>query len=121
MNAAKQESTKLAPFKVDIGRIPTRPLIRSLGDLNGEHETAADFIERQKAFSQAVKDHLLAARKSQRYFADRNRKDRNFKQGDWVVLQSQSTHVNTRADLPEKWHPRFMGRVEVIEKVGDVS
>lgn len=121
LNSSRQESTKLTPFEIDIGRIPRKPLTREIGNLLSNDDTAIDFLERQKIFTQVAKDHLHAARESQRYFADRDRKDRNFKPGDWVMLQAKGTGANQRADLPTKWQPKFLGPVEVLEKIGEVS
>lgn len=78
MNAAKQESTKLSPFEIYWGRIPTRPLTRSFQNTTETSDSAKDFVERQELFVKVARDHLFAAREAQRYFADRNRKDRNF-------------------------------------------
>lgn len=120
INAAKQESTKLSPFEIDIGRIPKRPLSRNL-EIGSGSSTAAEFIEKQKIFEQVARDHLTAAKEAQKYYADKSRQDRQFEKGDWVMLQATGTNASTRAELPEKWQPRFMGPVEVLEKIGEVS
>lgn len=121
INAAKQESTKLSPFEVDIGRIPKRPLTRALDELSEKHDTAKHFLEHQKAFIQVAKDHLLAAGEAQRYSNYRNQKDRNFKPGDWVILQAEGRNIYDCAGLAEKWRPKFMGSVETLQKIGEVS
>lgn len=121
INAAKQESTQLTPFEVDIGRIPRKPLTRNLEGPAEESEGATEFIERQEAFVNVARDHLFAAREAQRYYADKNRRDRQFKQGDWVMLQAEGVKASKRAELPTKWRPRFMGPVAIIEKIGEVS
>lgn len=121
LNATRQESSQLTPFEIEMGRLPSRPKTRALSELLSKDETAADDIERQQTFVQVARDHLAAAKEAQRYYANRNRQHREFKVGDLVMLKVEGVGANARAELPEKWRPKFMGPLRVLAKIGEVS
>lgn len=68
-----------------------------------------------------ARDHIFAAGKAQKYYADENRSDRQFSKGEWVMLKAGGISAYERSDLPGKWRTRFLGLVEILEKIGDVS
>lgn len=69
INAAKQKSTKLAPFDIDRERITKRLVNRWISELIGQIDLAKMFLESKGAFFEAAKDNLFAARGTMRYFA----------------------------------------------------
>lgn len=77
---------------------------------------AEDDMQKQRAFVSVAKDHLLSAREAQRFYLERNRVHKEYQVGDWVILKSEEVSANLRADLPEKWRPRFTGLLKVLEK-----
>ena len=61
-NCAKHKTTGLAPFEVDIGRIPHTPFTRSLANCTVQCQTAVDYAERREAYRRIARDNIARAR-----------------------------------------------------------
>lgn len=70
---------------------------------------------------QIAKDDFYVARESQRYFENKNRRERHSNPEVWVMLQDDRGYATSRAEMPQKWPPRIMGSEKVREKIGEVS
>ena len=120
-NSSKNASTGLAPFEVDLGRIPPTPLTRSLAECQIQNQQAADLLSRAKMFRQIARDNLAIAQAQRKQHADSRRRSVQFTVGDFVLLATKSLDVTNRADLPRKWRPKFLGPVRVLEVMGPVT
>lgn len=61
-NCAKHKTTELAPFEVDVGRVPETPFTRSLRPVGAQCEAAIQYVERRKAFTTIARDNIARER-----------------------------------------------------------
>ena len=119
-NSSKNASTGLAPFEVDIGYIPHSPFTRSLANCTTKCQAAIDAVAHRKTCVQLARENLANAIARQKFYADKKRRRVTFKVGDLVCLRVEGIGVSTRADLPKKWRPKYMGPFSVLEVMGPV-
>lgn len=120
-NSSKNKSTGLTPFEVDLGRIPQSELSRELDTCTIQCQAAASDVDRRRAFRQFARDNLSNAASAQKFYANKSRIDKTFKENDLVMLKVQGTGVATRSDLPQKCQPKFMGPFKVLKVMGPVT
>lgn len=120
-NCSKHKTTGLAPFEIELGRIPTNPFTKSLSDCNIKNQKAADYVERIAAYKRIARDKIAEARSSQKYYADKKRRPVAFKEGDLVMLRSETLDTFNRSTLPKKWRPKYLGPLKVIKVMGPVT
>lgn len=118
-NSAVQTSTGYSPFFLNYGADPANPL--RLSTLDESNTPAADQIVRGLAADiQQAKDNLQAAISRQAYYANKHRREHEFKEGEKVMLSAK------RLDLVQKGTstslaPKNFGPVRIIKKVSPVA
>ena len=120
-NSSTHKSTGLAPFEVDLGRIPHRPYTRALAECSLHCKAAIDYSTCRKIFQRLAQDNIAQARADQKYYADKSRRQVRFQKGDWVMLRSEALDVYKRSTLPEKWRPKYLGSLEIKKVMGPVT
>ena len=113
-SASRNASTGLTPFEVDIGRIPPSPMTRALEKCSVQCQSAVEYVARIDMFKRIARDNLAAAQARQKQLADRSRRPLSFEEGDLVLLRSNELSAFTRADLPTKWRPKYLGPLRVL-------
>ncbi|CAL9111240.1 unnamed protein product, partial [Musa textilis] len=68
-----------------------------------------------------IRQRLLTAQSRQKSYADRRRRDLEFKVGEHVFLKVSPTKGVMRFGQKGKLAPRFIGPFEVLQKVGPVA
>lgn len=121
-NSAKHKSTGLSPFEVDIGRIPyISNEARNLVECTVQCQSSFNFIEKQESYRKLARDSLAAAQSKQKYYADQHRKHVEYKVGEWVMLRVDNNNLKSNSTLPQKWQPKYLGPVEILQKLGPVT
>ena len=122
MNSAHNETIGTSPFKVVYGKNPSSPFDAMLGRermARPEHPGALDFVSRMQEEVKRAKLHIEAARSRQKEYADRKRKDVQYKVGDKVWLSTKN--LNMRSMGKHKLTPRFIGPYEVVKEINEVA
>ncbi|GJV31171.1 putative reverse transcriptase domain-containing protein [Tanacetum coccineum] len=118
-NNSYHSSVRCAPFESLHGRKCRSPIMWAEvgeGQLIGP-ELVQETIEK---ISQ-IKDRLKAARDHQKSYADKRRKPLEFSESHYVLLKVSPWKAVVRFGKKGKLAPRFVGPVEIIEKVGPVA
>jgi hypothetical protein len=111
-NRTPQTSTGMAPFKIDLGRIPRVPdqwlgpdpnLIAKQSERAAVEERIRDF----ETVSRIVQERLRAAQDTQAAYYDRRKKSETYRTGDKVLLSRDGInirHISARNQkLTEQW------------------
>ena len=119
-NNSYQSSIGMAPFEVLYSR-KCRTLVcwdevgeRRLIGLKLVHITTLDKI-------QIVRDKLKTTRDRQKSYADKRRRDLQFKVGDKVFLKVSPWKCVLKFGRRKKLRPRYIGPYEIITRVGPVA
>nr|GFB08726.1 putative nucleotidyltransferase, ribonuclease H [Tanacetum cinerariifolium] len=81
-----------------------------------------EMIEVTNAKVVVVKEKLKEARTRQKSYADKHRRELEFRQpGDHVFLKVSPAHGVGRFGIKGKLSPRFIGPFEILDRVGKVS
>ncbi|GJZ36019.1 putative nucleotidyltransferase, ribonuclease H [Tanacetum coccineum] len=68
-----------------------------------------------------AKEKLKEARSRQKNYADKHRRDLEFQAGDRVFLKVSPFREVKRFGIKGKLSPRFIGPIEILERIGEVS
>jgi hypothetical protein len=120
VNNSANESTKYTPFFLNSGRHPVVPA--SLVERGG----GARQVPSAEAFVEALEEHraralrsLHVAQQRQKAYADKERRELDFKVGDDVLLSTRNLTLKTPG--ARKFLPKFVGPFKVLAKVGSVA
>lgn len=81
-----------------------------------------DLLHNREIATQLIKDNLLKAQERMKHFADKKRKEREFKVGDMAYLKIQPyRHTSLSIHRYMKLHSNFYGPFRVLEKIGNNS
>ena len=119
--SSKNASTGLTPFEIDLGRIPHNPVTRKLEACGVKCQGAADLVDKRNAFQALARDNVAVAQAKQRHYANLKRKEVRLKIGDLILLRSEDLSAFSRADLPAKWRPEYLGPVRNTAVMGPVT
>jgi hypothetical protein len=117
-------STNMTPFELDTGRKVRNAVVQDFGSTPSEEVPIADFAkkfaaQRQKIIELARKN-LLAAQERQKKYYDRKRRTVEFKEGDYVLLDTRNLPLKRiteqTGDTKEKFAARHIGPFQ-IEKM----
>ncbi|OXA46601.1 Transposon Ty3-I Gag-Pol polyprotein [Folsomia candida] len=111
INTAINESTKLSPYFLLMGRHPRLPGELGLS-LPNFPDTYLDDLNRAR---EAVRNQLLLAQESSRASFEKRHKIQTFNPGDFVML----FYPNLHKDQSKKLSPQFRGPYRILEKKTD--
>nr|GEY88979.1 putative reverse transcriptase domain-containing protein [Tanacetum cinerariifolium] len=80
-----------------------------------------EMIEVTNAKVVVAKEKLKEARTRQKSYADKHRRSLEFQLGDHVFLKVSPAHGVRRFGIKVKLSPRFIGPLEILDRVGEVS
>lgn len=84
--------------------------------------TVEKFQARREAMNHILKEAISAAQQKYKFYADKNRTEREFQPGEWVFLKLQpyrQLSVATRKHL--KLAHKFYGPYQILERIGNVA
>jgi hypothetical protein len=116
INGSVQASTGNTPFFLNYGQEPLTPLTVHTDLVVPSARVFADGL--QQAIKQA-RQSLEQAVQRQKAYADRDRRDVQFKEGDQVLLATK--HLKFKAVGTPKFLPRYIGPFTVIKRAGPVA
>lgn len=100
-NTSHHSSTKLTPFKALYGRDP--PKLLRFGDVPTANAEVEVMIQERDALLQELRDNLASAQARMQVFANKKRRDVEFKEGDRMFLKLrpyiQVSVANRRAEI----------------------
>lgn len=119
-NTSYHTATQFTPFQCLYGFPP--PQIGEISIPGPEDTEAQSFLEQRELVQQQLKHNLLVAQERMKKYADRNRTDRQFQEGDMVYLKMQPYRLaafNIRSGL--KLATKFYGPYRILQKIGNSS
>eukprot|EP00171_Calliarthron_tuberculosum_P011573 IDg11573t1 len=78
-------------------------------------------MERRETFRRIARDNLAHATANQKHYANQRRRDETFREGDLVVLSTKPLTGFKHGELPQKWHPKYVGPLRVTKVMGPVT
>jgi hypothetical protein len=119
-NTCFHSSLKVTPFEALYGFPP--PALGEISALGTTDPDAHNFLATRQAILDSLKQNLLVAQQRMKKFADQNRVERVFQEGDMVYLKLQPYRLQAfglRNSL--KLQTKFYGPFRIIQKVGQVA
>jgi len=118
-NNSWHASIKAAPFELLYGRKCRSP---TCWDEVGERLIEGpEMIEISNEKVVVAREKLKEARSRQKSYADKHRRDLEFRVGDRVFLKVSPFRGVKRFGIKGKLSPRFIGPFEILERIGEVS
>ncbi|GKB12451.1 retrotransposable element Tf2 [Tanacetum coccineum] len=119
-NSNFHTSIQTTPFESVYG-IPPPIHVPYLGGLS-KVKVVDKTLKYREVFIQTLKFHLIRAQNKMKQQADKGRSERQFKEGDWVLLKLQPhRQVTVRVDKQHKFSPKYYGPFKVLSKVRHVA
>jgi hypothetical protein len=118
-NNSYQASIGMAPFEALYGRKCRSPSCWT--EVGKAELTGPEIVQETTEKISLIQDRLKAAQDRQKSFADANRRELEFQEGDWVFLKVSPMKGIVRFGKRGKLNPRYIGPFEIIEKVGPVA
>jgi hypothetical protein len=119
-NTSYHSSLKLTPFQALYGFAP--PQVHEVVLPDDSDIEATDIIQQRQLANQLLKDNLVKAQDRMKKYADKNRKERSFSEGDMVYLKIQPyRHTSLSLHRSLKLHSKLYGPFRVLARVGEVA
>jgi hypothetical protein len=118
-NNSVHVSTGYSPFYLNYGQHPNVPVQRTRSPANAGSDTAEGFAADIAIVLNHAKSCLSEAQIRQKSFADKKRREIEFKVGDEVMLNSKN--YNLKGGGKRKFSPKFTGPFTVLKKVNAVA
>jgi hypothetical protein len=112
MNNAKSSSTGETPFYLNHGCHPLTPNTVQLPE--GKIPSLDVVFADMDATLMRIRGLLQSAQDRQKTYADKARRDHEFKEGDYVLLSSKNLKFKTGI---KKLHPKFLGPFPIIKMI----
>ena len=112
-NDSKHAGTKETPFFLNYGRHPNLPLSLAIGaEQPCLHKNSTIYVEDMKNALEVARSRLEIAQQRQMLYANKSRREHDFKVGDQVLL---ATHpIKFEGTILKKLGPRYFGPFEII-------
>jgi len=123
INASISDSTGLSPYFVDVGWEPFIPLgiTREVNEVP-VNESAKELLERLDNIKIGVQLLFAKAQEKQAEYANKKRRDIEFVEGDFVLLNSDFVHDPIHTDRQSrKLAVKWLGPFRIIKKVSRVA
>jgi hypothetical protein len=118
-NNSYQASIGMAPFEALYGRKCRSPTCWT--EVGEVELTGPDIVQETPEIVKLIQERLKVAQDRQKSFADANRREMDFKEGDWVFLKVSPMKGVVRFGKRGKLNPRYVGPFEILEKIGPVA
>ena len=116
MNNSYHETIKMTPFYAIYGEHPFTPLTLTTREFSDRVPSAQKFLQRYAERTQHAKDCIQKAQDRQRTYANKNRREVSYKEGDKVLLSTKN--LKFKATGKPKFAPKWVGPFEVIKVIG---
>ena len=119
-NTNEHSSTRMSPYEAVYGTPP--PKLISYVKGTTMVEAVDQELRSREVIMATLKDNLMKAQQRMKHYADQNRTEREFEEGDWVFLRLQPYRqqtVNLRKNL--KLSSKYYGPFQILQKVGKVA
>jgi hypothetical protein len=118
-NNSFQASLKMAPFEALYGRKCRTPLYWSE---TGESQLfGPEIIKEAERQVQVVRENLKVAQSRQKSYADTQRRELTFEEGDYVYLKVSPIRGLRRFKVKRKLSPRYIGPFKILGRKGEVA
>ena len=118
-NNSYHSSIKMPPYEALYGRKCRSPLY---WDEVGERKLLGpELVQQTKEKVEIIQKQLKIAQDRQKKYADQERKDLNFEEGEKVLLKISPWKGVTRFGKKGKLSPRYIGPFEILKRVGKVA
>ena len=121
INNAKQASTKFSPFFLNHGHHMKLPFLNHTQSKAIDSSTVPAAAAMFKSISQAIEqatENLKKAQDTQSLYANKKRRDEQFKVGEKVYLSTENLPIVTGVS---KLNPKYIGPFEIIQIVNSVA
>jgi hypothetical protein len=118
-NNSYHASIGMPPYEALYGRKCRSPVY---WDEVGERKILGpELVQQTKEKIEIIQKRLIAAQDRQKKYADRDRKDWNYEEGELVLLKVSPWKGVTRFGKKGKLSPRYVGPFEILRRVGQVA
>jgi hypothetical protein len=114
-----QYSLRMGPFKELYGRKYDTPV--SLDKPADRVVLGPKFLKDMEYQVVKIKKNLKSAQDRQKFYADKNMKDREFKVGEHVLLKVKPNKISLKMGSCTKLAGRFSGPFEILDRIGPVT
>ncbi|GJR94004.1 putative reverse transcriptase domain-containing protein [Tanacetum coccineum] len=118
-NNSYHSSVRCAPFKALYGRKCRSPIL--WGEVREGQLIGPEIVQETTEKISQIKDRLKTARDRQKSYADKRRKPLEFSVDDHVLLKVSPWKCIVRFGKKVKLAPRFVGPIEIIERIDSVA
>ena len=118
-NNSYQASVRMAPYEALYGRPCRSPLCWT--EVEESSITGSDLIRDTYEKVSLIRYHLLTTQSLQKSYADVRRRPLEFEVGDHVFLKVIPKRGVVRFGKRGKLSPRFIGPLEILERIGTVA
>ena len=116
VNNSDQSSTGFSPYFLNSGQHPNFPL--SSFSNTSKNPAAQEALRRLSETLQSAKENLLRAQENQSKYANRSRRNYEFKKGDSVWLSTKNLNLGERS---RKLTAKYTGPFKIIEVISPVA
>ena len=116
-NSAVHSTTLCTPFYLNYG---IHPKTVPLETITTNNPTVSEFLENTQESAKYARDNIMKQNEAMAKYANKSRKDHNFKVGHTVWLSTQNLSLEDGSGT-RKLNPKFCGPFKITEKINDVT
>jgi hypothetical protein len=119
INNSLHDGLKNTPFFLNTGIHPITPImLEAIKKCKLEPSDAADYLNQKEDALKIALEQLKKARDRYKSYADANRKDTSFLEGDMVLLSTVNLNKHNQC---RKLYPKFIGPFKITSVVNEVA